>query len=542
MVQKIIFILLFLLLSTSSYAQQEVKVDSLLKQASLAMNEKNYAGALNFLIEAKYIAEKKNHFENQAIVHFSLGGFYRRLSNYGEALRHYMKAWEIAEKNPEKIKRKSVILSNIGILYHLMNESDKALIYFQRAYDLAKADNSTYGQVLAAVNMADLYNDLHQLKKGREILFEVKTLPKTGPLEHIWKINHAENLFLRGEVVQARKLIERILPKTVKERDCYVCVLELLGRIYAAEGNFDMAITYIKKGLDTNQELGDRIDLFAQLSGLYEKKDNYSMALRYKDSIIATKDSLARAINRQLFAVNKVKLGIEEYQNKLEVNHEKRKAERIVYISVGILALIIFFTTYRGLKNRFIKQKQEKALIESKHKVMELEVEKEKQRHKIVEDQAKLKQEQLKNKISKKNRELSVNALYRSDRNELLKKIISSLSTISSVSKDRAISDYIKELKGHMKTDMDWKDFTRHFEKVNPGFLRTLKTKHPELTKKDIRFLCYFYMNLGTKEICTIFNITPEAFRKRKQRLSTKMGLKNDELYDYIMNLSRFVP
>lgn len=537
---KIILTILFaVLVSTSQFGQsQDFRVDTLLKKASQSINEKDYAVALNYLIEAKYIADKNEQFENQVIIHFNLGDFYRRLSNYGEALHHFMRSWEITQLHPEKIQRKSIILCNIGILHHLMGESDKALAYFQQAYTMAKADQSTYSQVLVAVNMADLYNDLDDLKKGEEILFEVESLPKTGPLAHMWNINYAENLFLKGEVEQARRLIEKILPQTVMERDCYVCVLDLLGRIYATEGKFDEAIAYIEKGLETNEELKDRVDLFSQLSAMYKQKNNYVLALRYKDSVVVTQDSLAEAINRHLFAVNKVRMGIEEYQNKLKINHEKQKTERIIYISIVVFAIVIFFTTYRALKNRFIKQKQEKALIESKHKVMELKVEKEKQRHRIKENQAKLKQELLKNKVSQKNRELSATALYHSGRNEILEKIITSLADMPDISKNKAIVNYIKELKSHMKADMDWKNFTEHFEKVNPGFLKNLKAKHPELTKRDIRFLCYFYMNLGTKEICTIFNITPEAFRKRKQRLSEKMEIESGKLYDYILTLA----
>ena len=155
----------------------------------------------------------------------------------------------------------------------------------------------------------------------------------------------------------------------------------------------------------------------------------------------------------------------------------------------------------------------------------------------VVEHKSKLEQERLRNKIDKKNRMLSANALYQSGRNELLEKIIASLTDMSTVSNNEFIKNYISELKGHLKTDIKWQDFVDHFEKVNPGFLKKIKEEHPQLTQKDIRFLCYLYMNLSTKEICAIFNITPTAFWKRQQRLCEKMNLKKGQLYDYILNL-----
>ena len=153
-------------------------------------------------------------------------------------------------------------------------------------------------------------------------------------------------------------------------------------------------------------------------------------------------------------------------------------------------------------------------------------------------DEAQLKQERLKNKISEKNRQLSAKALYLSNRNEMIGEIIDSLTEIGVVAKNHDVSNYIRTLKNYLKADNEWNDFIKHFEKVNPGFLKDIKKEHPNLNKKDIRFLCYIYMNLDTKEICTVFNITPDACRKRKRRLIIKMGLdEKKSLYDYLLKV-----
>src|SRR5699024_3543963 len=148
-------------------------------------------------------------------------------------------------------------------------------------------------------------------------------------------------------------------------------------------------------------------------------------------------------------------------------------------------------------------------------------------------------QERLKNKIGEKNRQLSAKALYLSNRNEIISEIINSLTEISIVAKNQPVSNYIRTLKNYLRTDTEWDDFIKHFEKVNPEFLKALKHRHPKLSKKDIRFLCYVYMNLDTKEICAVFNITPNACRKRKRRLIEKLGLEEKEnLYDYLLKIN----
>jgi len=54
----------------------------------------------------------------------------------------------------------------------------------------------------------------------------------------------------------------------------------------------------------------------------------------------------------------------------------------------------------------------------------------------------------------------------------------------------------------------------------------------------DIRFLSYLYMNLSIKEISSLLNITPDACRKRKERIAKKMGLQETaELFPYLSHI-----
>jgi hypothetical protein len=45
------------------------------------------------------------------------------------------------------------------------------------------------------------------------------------------------------------------------------------------------------------------------------------------------------------------------------------------------------------------------------------------------------------------------------------------------------------------------------------------------LTITDIRYISYVYMNLDTKEIASMLNITPVACRKRKERIEKRLNL-----------------
>ena len=77
-----------------------------------------------------------------------------------------------------------------------------------------------------------------------------------------------------------------------------------------------------------------------------------------------------------------------------------------------------------------------------------------------------------------------------------------------------------------------------HFEQTNQRFIVALREKHPSLTANEVRFLSFIYINLNTKEISSLLNITPEYCKKKKQQISQKMGLTSTSLlYSYLFSL-----
>src|SRR5690606_7307474 len=139
--------------------------------------------------------------------------------------------------------------------------------------------------------------------------------------------------------------------------------------------------------------------LLKKLVRLLDQKDQRLIASAYKDSIIHTADSLNTVINRDLYEINKVKFKVQEYQveilaNKAELMaaEKQQKVERVLFVALTLLGVVMFFATYKGWKNSMIKQKQ-------KARITKLALEKEKKDHLLAEKELetqKLKQEQLK--------------------------------------------------------------------------------------------------------------------------------------------------
>ena len=550
MINKLLISFILFIFCHSSHGQiTKEECQDLIDLGLKALDEQQYPQAVKKLTEAELLADKNHWPDLLWFIKNNLGRAYHAVSGYGEALGQYNTALTIIENNPQLIKKKIAVWNNIGTLYSEKGDNDKALTYYSKAYKEAQKYDSDYElfmQKILAANIASLYNEKGKLDEAKNILLETKSIQAEAYAMQAWEIIYLKNLYLRGNINEASVRADALLQNTQKNTKgtCYKCTLELLSEIYAWRGDIDKAITHTKKILTYNSEWNTKIETYSRLANLYHQKGDINKAFIYKDSVILAKDSKAEQINLQLFQINEIKYKIEQFKNQLKVSNEKQKGDRKFFIICIIFSIILLIAVYIGFRNQVIRQHQKRAIAENERKIIELELEQEKNEYvllerkmAILENESKLEQERLKNKIDKKNRMLSANALYQSGRNELLEKIISSLSEMSLASASTHLKNYVKELQGHLKTDVKWQDFINHFEKVNPGFLKKIKEEHPELTQKDIRFICYLYMNLSTKEICAIFNITPAAFWKRKQRLGEKMDLKNDELYDYILNL-----
>jgi len=555
---KYLFGFFFFLITIIGHAQQAQPSENsreacqqLIDHAREDVDNKNAAVALEKLLKAEMIARKNQWDDLLWYIENRIGIIYQSLSSFAEALEYYRESYTVTQQNKNLYENGVQPLSNIGLLYFDEKNYDEALHYYTKAYGIVKNEDRLLKKHIAVL-LANVYNRTGQPGQSLEVLNETKADVDNPLVNFIWKEAYIDALFTNGEIEEAEKEAKQLyseltdLNQNVRkdnQRACYACLAELLSRIYTELGQVDLAIDYMKSGLEKTDELPKRIDLYEEISDLYLKKNQYSIALQYKDSVVQAKDSLSTIINRNLYEANKAKFRVQEYQNDLIKEKEHKKTQRNIFIGIAVSGLFIFFLIYKSLRNNVIKQKQ-KALI------VDLQLEKEKKEHQIAEQQkllvekkletTKLKQQQLKHEIAEKNRELTAKALYLSNRNELIRDVINSVEINSNAIQGKDTSEKIKVVKNFLKTDHQWDDFIKHFESVNPNFLRRLKEKHPQLTSNDTRFLCYVYMNLSIKEISLVFNITYNTCVIRKQRIMEKMGLdkKETSLYDYVLGIS----
>ena len=540
-----------LFFSWSSIAQSLAEGQAIKNEGIAAMSRQEYSSALEYLTKAQLLAEKNNWYEEVFETKNNIGIVYMNLSDYGEALNYFLDAYTIAIKHLDSNNEMSV-LNNIAVIYCMDKNFKKGREYYLKAYELAKKTNNKTKMGVYALNLVKVAHLFNELETARNYLDEMKTFSKNDPALHFeLQAMTADNYMLRGDLKTAKKILLALeaQPKTkgFRTKDNASTLLNLLSRVYYLEKDYDQSIYYLKEALKVVEDLETKADVYASLSESYAMNKEYSKALEAIKRKIATTDSIAKRRNEKLYENNKVKFEVMNYKADLKASVEASKLQRKIFgIALFVLAIFIFFG-YRTFRNRAIKQEQKKIIAEGKQKIIALELEKEKsdnlllEKHiKEIENEALLEQERLKGEIEQRNRKLSAKALYLSGRNEMIEEMVQSLSNLEPVSQNNLIKNHIKALKEHLKSDSEWDEFIVHFEEVNQGLLTVLKERHPQLNANDIRFICYVYMNLSFKEIGAILNITQEACRKRKERISTKMDIdKNTSFYEYLSSIGR---
>ncbi|KQC00640.1 triple tyrosine motif-containing protein [Pedobacter sp. Hv1] len=200
-------------------------------------------------------------------------------------------------------------------------------------------------------------------------------------------------------------------------------------------------------------------------------------------------------------------------------------------------AYIIYFIGFIFLLYLLIKfqekeHQKEQDNLRQKH---QLEIERNEQQI------TKLQKKQLEADVEFKNKELATTTMHLVQRGKLLSKIGDELLPLvqQTTNKDTAndIKKVIRLLNEAKKLDSDWDQFAVHFDHVHANFLSNLKDKYPNLSPSDLKLCAYLKMNLSSKEIAQLLNITPRAVEVSRYRLRKKLALKPEvNLFDFLFN------
>lgn len=215
-----------------------------------------------------------------------------------------------------------------------------------------------------------------------------------------------------------------------------------------------------------------------------------------------------------------------ELQIKFEVKRPWYWSFTAIASYIIFLALLLF-VIHKGYRGYY--KKQQKKLIEENQRALDLaHLEKEQEIMMIKNDQ-------LKSEIEHKNRELASTAMNLVHKNEVLHNIKSELLNHPDTFSKQ---DVVKVIDKNIDGNKDWEQFKKTFNETDKGFLKKMHKLHTNLTPNDLKLCVYLRLNLSSKEIAPLLNISVRSVEIKRYRLRKKMGLEHEKsLVEYILEV-----
>jgi ligand-binding sensor domain-containing protein/DNA-binding CsgD family transcriptional regulator len=154
----------------------------------------------------------------------------------------------------------------------------------------------------------------------------------------------------------------------------------------------------------------------------------------------------------------------------------------------------------------------------------------------------KIRNEQLQADLASKSRELANSAMNIVYKNELLQKISDGINQLKDSSGKKLSDEQLRRIQkiinDGMSDERDWNLFESSFNEAHESFFKKLKAQHPDLVPNDLKLCAYLRMNMNSKEMASLLNISLRGVEIRRYRLRKKLNLEHDKnLVEFLMEL-----
>jgi phosphate/sulfate permease/DNA-binding CsgD family transcriptional regulator len=225
-----------------------------------------------------------------------------------------------------------------------------------------------------------------------------------------------------------------------------------------------------------------------------------------------------------------------ERQN--ELSEDEKESVDIPMIVFGSLALLLLLLSiFMTIKVRKIRQKQDSELQKLENKYLF--------KQKELEDtlaEQKVRQSDLDKELKFRQNEMVTMAMNIIQKNEFLSSLKNEIVEIKSSVKDpearQAFNRLSLMISQNLSIDRDREKFQMHLNEQNSNFLRLLSEKYPSITDNEKRLAVLLRLNLSSKEIASILNISPKSVEMNRYRLRKKLKVSPKiNLSDFIREL-----
>lgn len=440
------------------------------------------------------------------------------------ALKESYKALKIHEKIKDDF-RKAEDLFQIGLIYQTTSEHKKAI-------DLFKESISNYAKYGSDQSIAQVQNytafsliKLNQFSEAEQFLKKAleisKQLKYTANIARVYQ-NWGNMELVKGNYNEALKYSKKSYSiwSEIGNPNNEASTLLDIGKAYSGKNEYKMALEYFDKSIANantikENEILNRV--FLEKSDALEHLGDYKQSLvSFKkskilsDSIFNIEQSKATKELKTIYETEKKEQEIALQKKEIDLLEEKAKVNNLQKILLGgglFLSLCLFGFGYYGIRQKMKRNKLEKEKVDAE--------------------------------LAFKKKELTTHALHLAKKNEVLEDLKQKAEMHqASDNYKNGYLELIRTINFDLKNDNNWENFSKYFQEVHKDFNRNVKKKFPDVTSNELRLMSLLKMNLSSKEIANILNISPDGIKKARYRLRKKLKINTDDsLQDLVLSL-----
>lgn len=453
-------------------------------KGSIHIQKGNYRIALTQILEQVKILEILDQKVMLADSYNNLAAIELTNENYKESIHYNLKALVIYKAYNDTFYQ-AIAKNDIGMAYYNMEDYDRAETYLQEGLKLAQDIGNVNLEATILANLGITNTKLGRYSKA--LNFGTKSLR------------------IVKEIDSKNKIVEN---------------LNGLGVTYSAMGDEIKAIGYFDKVIPLADSIGnkafqslayiERATSYANLGNYKRAFDDLEEHLKLKDSIYNESKSQQIEELRAIFDTEKKEQQIAQQEIAIELLEEKEKVSALqkwlLGSGLGLSVLVFGFGLYG------IRQKMKRNILE---------------REKVAAE------------LAYKKKELTTQALHLAKKNETLENLKQKAKELKAQEASKnGYQQLITSINFDLQDDNNWENFARYFEEVHKDFNSNIAKKYPEITPNELRLMSLLKMNLSSKEMANILNISIPGIKKARQRLRKKMKLSTgDSLENAILSI-----
>lgn len=410
----------------------------------------------------------------------SLGVIEGQLKNHEKSIAYFKEAHQVYLKHNDKVYE-CITLNNIGLALVQLGDPEQAIDYYLQAIKIARDNKFMMREGSHLNNLATAYLELK-------------------------RYDEAEEALLRSVDI----LVDSQYPKGIQ--GTYLT----MGSLYNAKRQPQKAINYLDKSIAISDSLDMksgasrayyvRSESYQQLNRYHQALDDFILYSQLNDSVFNTTKSQQIEELRIVHETEKNEQEIALQRKEISLLEEQARVntlQRALLAGGLIFTLIVFGLGVYGLKQKIKRNRLEKEKLDA-----ELEF---------------------------KKKELTTHALNLARKNEVLERLKMKAQELKREEQgSMGYNELIRTINFDLQDDNNWKNFTSYFEQVHKDFHNNVKKKFPDLTPNELRLMALLKMNLSSKEIANILNVTADGIKKARYRLRKKLSIQTEDSLEEI--------